>query len=215
MKKIKRIPILFTIIIIVGIIITCIWGLNFSMPYSAHKEINIIIGQEFKNQDIYDITKEVIGNQPIRIQKVELYEDMVSISVKDITEEQIGNLNTKINEKYGIENKVEDILVTSTPNVRGRDLIKPYIMPVALSFLLILCYIVVYVMICNHTNKTINMLKAVIGTVEVILEFQLLYLALLAITRLPINALTVPFAIIIYILTTIGAMVHLGKQDEK
>lgn len=215
MKKIKRIPILFTIIIIVGIIITCIWGLNFSMPYSNHKEIDIAIGQEFENQDIYEIVKQVVGNQKISVQKVELYEDMVSISIKDITEEQLANLNTKINEKYGTQNKVEDILITVTPNVKGRDLIKPYIMPVAISFLIILCYIIIYVIIKNHTGKNISMIKAIVGTIELVLEFQLLYLALLAITRLPINTLTIPFGIIIYILTTIGAMVYLGKKKEK
>lgn len=215
MKKIKIIPILFSIIIIIGIVITCIWGLNFSMPYSAHKEIDMVIGQEFNNQDIYQIVKEVVGKQEITVQKVELYEDMVSIHIKDITEEQLENLNTKINEKYGIENTTKDIVITSSPNVRGRDLIKPYIMPVIVSFAIVLCYIIVYVAICKHRGKEIKMIKAILGTIEVVLEFQLLYLAFLAITRLPINTLTIPIAIALYILTTIGAMLYLQKQNEK
>ncbi len=200
------------VFIIIGIVVTCVLGLNFDLSYSAHKQIDIQIGKEFDNQEIKAIVKEVVGNRKVTIQKVELYEDMVSIGMKDISEEELQTITTKINEKYGIENTVENIAVTSVPNVRGRDLIKPYLMPVAISFLIILTYIICYVLIKNHLGKKINMLKAIFGTIEIILEFQLLYLALIAITRLPITTLTIPIAIIIYALTTIGSIACLEKQ---
>jgi len=212
MKNKKIIPILMIVFIIIGIVVTCVLGLNFDLSYSAHKQIDIQIGKEFDNQEIKAIVKEVVGNRKVTIQKVELYEDMVSIGMKDISEEELQTITTKINEKYGIENTVENIAVTSVPNVRGRDLIKPYLVPVAISFLIILAYIICYVLIKNHLGKKINMLKAIFGTIEIILEFQLLYLALIAITRLPITALTIPIAIIIYALTTIGSIACLEKQ---
>lgn len=200
------------VFILIGIVVTCVLGLNFDLSYSAHKQIDIQIGKEFDNQEIKAIVKEVVGNRKVTIQKVELYEDMVSIGMKDISEEELQTITTKINEKYGIENTVENIAVTSVPNVRGIDLIKPYLVPVAISFLIILAYIICYVLIKNHLGKKINMLKAIFGTIEIILEFQLLYLALIAITRLPITALTIPIAIIIYALTTIGSIACLEKQ---
>ncbi len=212
MKNKKIIPILMIVFILIGIVVTCVLGLNFDLSYSAHKQIDIQIGKEFDNQEIKAIVKEVVGNRKVTIQKVELYEDMVSIGMKDISEEELQTITTKINEKYGIENTVENIAVTSVPNVRGRDLIKPYLVPVAISFLIILAYIICYVLIKNHLGKKINMLKAIFGTIEIILEFQLLYLALIAITRLPITALTIPIAIIIYALTTIGSIACLEKQ---
>lgn len=213
MKKTKIIPILFSIIIIAGIVITGIWGLNFSLLYSAHKEVNIQIGQEFENKEVKELVKEVVGNQKVSIQKVELYEDMVAISLNDISDEQLENLNAKMNEKYGIENKVEDIQVNSIPKLRGRDLIKPYIAPVSISFIMILIYIIAYVAISNHMGKKIKMVKAIVGTIELIVEFELLYLAILAITRLPVSELTIPIAIVIYVLTTIGSIKYLEKQQ--
>lgn len=201
-----------TVFILVGIIVTCVLGLNFDLSYSAHKQIDIQIGKEFDNKEIKALVKEVVGNRKVTIQKVELYEDMVSIGIEDISEEELQSLTTKINEKYGIENTVENIAVTSVPNVRGRDLIKPYLMPLAISFLIILAYIICYVLINKHLGKKISMLKAILGTIEIILEFQLLYLALLAITRLTVTTLTIPVAIVIFVLTTIGSMACLEKQ---
>lgn len=212
MKKRKIVPIIITAIILVGIVITCVLGLNFDLPYRAHKQIDIQIGKEFNNNEIKALVKEVVGNKKITIQKVELYEDMVSIGIQDISDEELANLNTKINEKYEIENTVENIEVSSIPNVRGRDLIKPYLAPVAISFIIILVYIISYVLILNHAGKKINLVKAVLGTIEIIVEFELLYLALLAITRLPVTALTTPVAIVIYLVATIGSVAQLEKQ---
>ncbi len=210
MKNKIIIGIIFALIII-GIVITCILGLNFDLIYSNHKEVDIYIGQEFENQDIYNITKEVVGTQKIIIQKVELYEDMVAISLKDITDEQLANLNTKINEKYGIENKVEDIVVTSTPNVRGRDLVKPYILPAIISLAISIVYLLVY----NAIIKKENTIKETLKAVGVIIGVQLLYLSVLAITRLPVNRLTIANGIVLYVVTTIVILSKMQKEYSK
>ena len=215
MKNKKIIGIIFALIIIAGIVITCIWGLNFDLNYSNHKAVDIYIGQEFKNQDIYQIAKEVLGNQEIKVQKVELYEDMVSISTKDISDEQLQNLNTKINEKYGIENTVENIVVTDVPNVRVRDLVKPYILPVAISFAIIIIYLVIYNAIYSRMGKNVNIVKTLSKAITSILLVQLLYLAILAITRLEVNALTIPISIALYIITTIIIFVKLENEYSK
>lgn len=215
MKNKKIIVSIITLIILAGIIITCVWGLNFGLNYSNHKEIDIYIGQEFENQDIYTIAKEVLGNKEITVQKVELYEDMVSIRVKDITNEELENLNKKINEKYEIENKLEEIVITNVPNTRGRDLVKTYLLPVAISLIIIIVYLIMYSQIYSHIGIKINTVKTVIKATLTILIVQLLYLAILAITRLEINSLTIPIAIILYVITTIGIFAKLEKQSTK
>lgn len=207
------IGILLALIIIAGIIVTAIWGFNFGFLYSPHKELDIYIGQEFEKEEILSIAKEVVGNQKIVIQKVELYEDMVSIGMKDITEEQIEQLNTKINEKYGIENTVEDIIITEVSHARGRDLVKPYIMPIFISFAVVIAYLIIYIAIYNHMGKTIPMAKTIGISVVVIFIVQLLYFAILALTRLPITRFTLPIAIVLYIVTTIGIMLRLEKHS--
>lgn len=212
MKKKIIIGIILAIIILAGIIITCTLGLNFDLNYANHKEIDIYIGKEFENKDIYNIAKEVLEKQKIAVQKVELYEDMVSITVKDITDEQVANINTKINEKYEIENKVEDITITSVSNVRGRDLIKPYVLPVAISFVLIIIYIAIYSAVYYHKGIKINTIKEIAKSIVIIIGTQLLYLSLIAIIRIPINSLTLPISIVIYIITTIGIILNLEKK---
>ena len=215
MKNKTIIGIIFALIIIAGIVITCVWGLNFSLSYSAHKEIDIYIRKEFNNQEIYELAKESMPAKEIHVQKVELYEDMVSIQVKDITDKQLESLNTKINEKYGIENKVEEIVVTDIPNVRGRDLVKPYILPMGISFAIIIIYITIYTTIYSHIGKKVDTIKTVGKAIGIIVGVQLIYLALLAITRLEINRLTIPFAIVLFIITTIGILSHLEKKNNQ
>ena len=215
MKNEKIIEIILALIVLAGIIITCVWGLNFGLNYSNHKEVDIYIGQEFENQDIYTIAKEVLENKKISVQKVELYEDMVSIKVKDITNEQLESLNTKINEKYGIENTVENIVVTDVSNVRGRDLVKPYILPIAISFAIIIIYAIIYNIIYVHMGREVNIVKTVAKIIVSIIVVQLLHLSVLAITRLEVNALTIPIAIVLYVITTIGIFVKLEKEYTK
>lgn len=215
MKNKTIIKIILALIILAGIIITCVYGLNFGLNYGKHKEVDIYIGQEFENQDIYEKVKEVLENQKIAVQKVELYEDMVAISAKDITEEQLSELNTKINEKYGIENKIEEIVVTEVSNIRGRDLVKPYILPVSISFAIIIIYIIIYNLIYAHMGRKVNTIRTLAKAITSIIVVQLLYLSILAITRLEINRLTIPISIVLYIITTIGIILKLEKKYSK
>ena len=125
MKKIVQV--LLICLIIAGIIVISTAGFNVGLKYSEHIEISINVGSQFNVADIKAITKEVFGNTNVLVQQVELYKDMVQITVKEATEEQISSLNDKINEKYGLENQLTDIKVVNVSNVRLRNIIKPYI----------------------------------------------------------------------------------------
>lgn len=141
MEKKRIAYIVLACIIIIGIIVIAFAGFNLSLKYSPNKQVSVYIGKEFETNEIKSIVKETIGNKKVIVQKVELYEEIASITVKDITDEQIEQLNTKINEKYGLENTVkDDIKVTQSSNLRIRDMVKPLIMPVALSLVIILIY---------------------------------------------------------------------------
>ena len=119
-KKMKRtIQAIITFILIAGILILAILGLNVSLDYCANEQIEIYIGKDFENEDIRNIVKEVTGNEWVMIQKVELYEDMVSITARDFSDEQIEQINQKINEKYELENTVEDITITQNAKIQS------------------------------------------------------------------------------------------------
>lgn len=205
MKK-KILIAVMACIIIAGAAIIAFVGLNFDINYTANKEVDIYLGTQFEISDIRGLVKEVIGNQAAVIQKVELYEEIVSIKVKDISDEQIEQLLTKINEKYSLEIKKDDINITNNPNLRGRDLVKPYILPIAISVVLVL----IYAGIKFYKVNSIEVISKLIG-LNVIA--QLFYVSVLAITRLPINKLTIPVSIAIYIATTLAVTINFENKE--
>ena len=196
-KKVKIIAILSIIIIIAGIIMIITKGYNFDLKYSDANRILLDIGTTFNNKDIKSITDEVLGNQKVMIQKVEVFEDAVSITAKEITEEQKTNLINKINEKYGTTTKAEDIEITTIAHTRGRDIIKPYIVP----FLIATIIIVIYMMIRYYK---LNAFKVLLKTVCMVIYTQIMLFSIIAITRIPIGRLTIPMVLTVYILTLVG-----------
>lgn len=212
MKKKNLIGILLGIIIIIGIILTATMGLNLDLMYSSHKSIDINLQKQFENEDVYKIAKEVFENEKVKVQKVELYEDMVSVIVKDATDEQLENLNTKLNEKYELENTKDDMVITNVPSVEIFDLVKPYILPVSISFVVIIIYLVIYMAINNRVNRKLSILKEISKAILAIIGIELLYLSVFAITRLEVNYTTLPIGIIIYAFTTILILMNLEKQ---
>ena len=212
MKKKNLIGILLGIIIIIGIILTATMGLNLDLMYSNHKSIDINIQKQFENEDVNKIAKEVFENEKVKVQKVELYEDMVSVIVKDATDEQLENLNTKLNEKYELENTKDDMVITNLPSVEILDLVKPYILPVSISFVVIIIYLGIYMAINNRVNRKLSILKEISKAILAIIGIELLYLSVFAITRLEVNYTTLPIGIIIYAFTTILILMNLEKQ---
>ena len=153
MKRKLVIGLICTLIVVIGIFGTAFYRLNFKLLYKAHKQVDVSIGKEFDNKDIIAITKEVVGNKKVVVQKLEVFEDMASISVEDISDEEIESLNAKLNEKYEIENTTDDIKVTSIPKATFTDYIKPYIKPLIISLTLLVLYVLISVWIDRRINK--------------------------------------------------------------
>ena len=204
-NKTKIIAVIIAIIIIAGIIVTLTVGLNFDLRYQEAKKVELYIAQEFEISDIKTITDEVLPNQKVIIQKVEVYEDSVSIISKDITDEQKTQLVEKINEKYGTELSADSIETVTIPHTRGRDIIKPYILPLIISTVIIL----VYMAIRYHKLGVIKvLLKTIFATVVV----ELILLSLIAICRIPVGRLTIPMVLTVYLLTLVGITTRFEKQ---
>lgn len=209
MKNEKILYVILACIIIIGAVIIGVKGLNFSLKYSPNKQIEVYIGKEFDNNDIKQIVKEVIGNKQVIVQKVEMYDEIVSIIVKEMTDEQIEKVNSKINEKYGLENTVkEDINVTENPNLKGRDLIRPFIFPIALSLIIILIY-------AGIRFRKLDIFEVLTKIIGLNILTELLYVSILAITRLPVNALTVPTVIAIYAIITLAIFNDFETRERK
>lgn len=206
LTKSKKIIILLTVIILIaGIAVTTIKGLNFDLKYQETQNIQIYIGKKFNDEDIKQITKEVFGNQAVMIQKVEIYKDTVIITAKEITEEQKNNLVTKINEKYGTELKAEEIEITNVPHTRGRDIILPYAVPFITAGAIVLAYMAI-------RYYKLGAGKVLAQTVGMLVITQAILFSVIAITRIPVGRLTIPMVLMVYMLTLIGITTNMEKQ---
>ena len=72
--------ILIVLIIIAGIAMIAVKGFNFDLKYQDTQRVELYLETEFNISDIKQITNEVFENQKVMIQKVEVFEDSVSIT---------------------------------------------------------------------------------------------------------------------------------------
>lgn len=212
-NKSKTIIALVGIIIIIGVIIILTIGLNFELKCRETKNIQLYLEKDFSISDIKQITNEVFNNQEVIIQKVEVYEDMVSISTINITEEQKQNLINKINEKYNLNLEAENTEINTIPQLRGRDIIKPYIIPFIISTVIVLIYIVI-------RYQKLGIVKTLLKTIGIILLAQILLLSIIAIIRIPVGKLTMSISIFVYlicllIITSKNEKILANKKTEK
>lgn len=204
-KKQKMIIAIIILIIIAGIIITATMGLNFDLRFQESKKVELYLGKDFEIKDIKQITNEVMPNQYVIVQKVEVYEDSVSIIAKDINDEQKQNLVNKVNEKYGTEISNDTTEIVTIPHTRGRDLVKPYILPFAISMIIILVYMAV-------RYRKLGVIKTVLQTIFVCILTQVVLLSIIAITRIPVGRLTMPISVAVYLLTLVGITSNLENK---
>lgn len=200
-------------IIVVGAVITLTMGLNVDIIYSKNVEIDIYVGKRVELEDIEAMAKEVFPNERMIVQKIELFDDMVSITMAEKSDEElkepIEQLNTKINEKYGIENEVEEnITIVHNPKTKLSSILKPYIAPVAISTIIILVYVAI-------RYKKLGMAATVASYVLYTVAAQAVYLSLLAITRFSINRLVVPIGLVLYVTTVIALTFANEKKLSK
>ncbi len=211
MKK-KIIYGILIVIIIAGIVIVATQGLKADIIYSKNVKIDIYLGKDFENSDIKQIAQEVFGYDRIIVQKIELYGDMVSITIPDNNDEnmdeKVEQLNSKINEKYELKNKVDDITVTHQPKIKLSSIFTPYIWPLAISALIILVYIIV-------RYRKIGIFRTIAFYAVTILASEAVYLSILAIARIPVNRLVMPIGLLIYVVVLTIVTAIKEKQYAK
>ena len=178
--KTKILIALIAIILIAGTVMIFTKGLAFELKYQYSQKVELNIGKTFEEKDIKNITNDVFGKQPVMIQAIEVYKDAISITTTQITDEQKTELVTKINEKYGTEISADYVTIEDISHIRGRDIIKPYIMPFSIATVIILAYLAI------RYNK-LNSLKVLLQTAGIIVLSQLVLLGIMAITRMGIG----------------------------
>ena len=170
------------IIIVIGIILACTLGFNKQLRFSDSQKIDIYVGEEVDLNKIKEITNEVIGNNNM-VQIIEIYGDMVTIRAKSISEEQKNTIVNKIKESYEFEQTAENTNIENVPATRIRDILKKYVLPLSVSGLIIL----IYMLIRYHKKGLLNVM---LNTILIPIIIELVLLSVLVITRIPIGIYT-------------------------
>ncbi len=205
-KKTNKILILLMILIIIaGILMIIFKGFNFDLKYQDTKQIEFGLDKQFSISDIKAITDEVLNNEPVLIRKVEVYEDAVNITAREITDEQKANIITKVNEKYGTDLNADEIEIATVAHTKGKDIIMPYVVPFIIATIIILIYMMI-------KYYKLNSGKVLLKTIGIIILAQVLLFSIMAITRIPIGRLTIPLVLTVYMLTLVWYTTKLENQ---
>ena len=183
--------------------------------YNINQKITISIGKEDYNvDDIKSIANEVFAKEDTKVEKSSDDAKYVEIESSLITKDELENLNSKINEKYQLTNEVSSIKVsqvmsvTDIPRVRLVDMAKQYVVYTGISEVLILVYFAI------RFNK-LGIAKTVVGSIIVTVLAEALYMAIIAITRYPIDKIAIIGAVAIYMLIMIFLNNNFLKQTAK
>lgn len=194
-KKITALLAIVLIIIVVGIIMLFVKGLNYGLLYGENTTVELYLRTDFNFSDVQNIITEVFGNN-VKTRQVNNLNYDILIVTKSAQEEQLNNLISKINEKYSLELTTDDLLVTNNSKINGIDIISPYILPVCITSILILAYYLI-------RYRKLGLLKVSLITIFSIVLVQLLMLSVYTISRLPVNELTMPISMMLYLITII------------
>ena len=204
--KNKLLYIILIIVIIVGAIVYKVKGVNKELNYSNRQEFEISAASTFDVSKVEEIVKSVITNRPIKVQKVERFENALEIISAEISEEEKENIINKINEEYNENISNEDVKITSVTATRIIDILRPYILPIIIAMVIVLLY---FVILYNKIGITEVLTKGIILPILV----ELSYYAIIAITRIPFGRITNSIALGIFIVT-IG-MLAICFQNKK
>lgn len=199
------IAVLFVLVVIFGLFMAFNKGINTGLMYTEREQIGIMLGTQFDVSDMRNIANEVFKNEKYLIQKATIFEDTVIIQRKEISEEQKQKLVEKINEKYSLDIKVEDVEIEK---VGARDLkkdLEKYILPFSITLFLIIAYFI-------FRFKKLGALRTMVRFVTTVIFAELLYISVLSISQIEIGRLFAPIGFMLYMLCVIVSTAVFEKE---
>lgn len=206
-KDKKSVLLVVLAIIVVGIIMFCIKGLNYNLFYGKNTTISITTEQTIDKGELQQIVEETIDGKA-SVRNLNDSSNSLLITVKEISDEQKTNLLTKINEKYSLELEEEDLTITNNASIKLVDIIKPYSTPSVISIVLILLYFII-----RYRKYGIG--KIILETLGSILISELSLFSIYAIIRIPVNSITMPISVILFVIVIIALMEKYRKEELK
>lgn len=167
--------------------------------YAIKQKITISIGTEYTVEDIQAIANEVFAKENMNVEKLAEDETYVTIETGIVSEDELEALNNKINEKYGLTNDLSSISVSQVieskdiPRVRLTDMAKQYIVYTLIATVIVVVYLVI-------RFRKLGVLSVLMNTIFTVVFAEILYMAIIAITRFPIDKLVIMAAFAIYLI---------------
>ena len=204
-KNSKKIVILGIILLTVaGIIVVALKGFNVTLMFGKHESIELKVGKEVNINTIKEICNEVFTDKKYVAKELEVFGDSFQVNVKSLTDDEKTNLINKVNEKFETEKTVDDLNINSISNKRIRDVIKPYILPMAITFGLVIIYSLI-------RFRKIEPIKIITEYISKICLLEAVLISIVAIARIPVNDLLINILMVIPILH----LVHFLNKNEK
>ena len=205
MRNVKKVLAVFVLIILVlGGIIVAKSGFNYGIEYKKVTELKFMLGQVINMSDVESIVKEAFNDKEVRIQKIDYFDDSVNIisksitdvniSVVDPTDEEIQTLIDKLNEKYSQNNSMDSISKVKTADISLSKIINPYLLPAIVALAIIVLYMVV-------RFRKQGVAKVILKPIFSVVIVEAVFFAICAIVRIPITIWTMPFALVLMVIT--------------
>lgn len=205
-KNSKKILILGIILLILaGIIVVALKGLNVSLMFGKHEVVEIKLNSNMNLDTMKQICDDVFQNKEYVVKELEVFGDSVQINVKSITDEEKANLVNQVNEKFETQKTVEDLNINPVSNKRIRDVVKPYIVPMAISFGIVFVYIFI-------RFRKINPIKIILDFMLKLFLTEAILLSIVAIARIPVSEVLINLAMILAVAELVSTI---AKSEKK
>ena len=207
MKK-QYLYIIIAIVVIIGAVICGVKGFNIELQYSNRQEMILSSSTELDISKIEEISKSILENKEVKVQKVERFGNAVEIVSNEISNEEKENIIKKINEECNADISNDDIKIVDIPNTRIRDILKPYILPGIVTFAAVLLYFII-------RYHKIGLNKVLLKGILLPIIVEMLYYSIIAITRVPFGRIVNSIAIGLYIISVGALAIYFQNEKEK
>lgn len=205
--KNKYLYIILCLIVIAGAIVYFTKGFEFDMEYAKKDQIIVTNKTGIDISKINQISKEILQGKKVKVQEVGHFRTAVQISSDEITNEEKAKIVEKVNEEYSLDILADNVEIQNIEKTRIKDIIRPYILPIVVTFAIILFYFLI-------RYRKIGVKEILVTGILVPIIMELLYYSIIAICRIPFGDITTALAICVYAMSFVGIAKKFDRQIE-
>lgn len=203
---------LIALIILLGIIMYFVHGFNIGNMYGANTKLGLYIETGINLDEVKTIVNESFNGKEAIYQDVEYFGEMLLITLPTVTDEEVDNFLSKINEKYSLDYTKDDLDIMAMPSMSFYEIVKPYLLPLLLS----VGIAIVYLAIRYHS---LGIGRMIVKPIIAIVLVELIIMSAYLIANIPIDISIVPASLIglgiafIYVATDNNKLLEIREKE--